>query len=214
MPSTPRSPSVLRQRVTMRILLAASDQVLVAHQLGDRRRDFRREARSSAGQVGCRWWRRRGSTRGTRPTVQPRKRAKRGRDRARRGSAGSPRRRPGRSGDDRRSPASVRSARTSLAATRSRSVAAARPASWSPDFSSLALANTSRRSAKAKPLAANRCRQVHERLLDPRASGNDSRYPSDSRIGPRARESGGCWSIMEASRGRTEAQREKSRPRR
>src|SRR5205814_200043 len=41
------------------------------------------------------------------------------------------------------------SARASLAATRSRSFAAAMPASWSPDFSSLALANTSRRSANA-----------------------------------------------------------------
>src|SRR5713101_1424971 len=42
------------------------------------------------------------------------------------------------------------SARTSLAATRSRSEPAAIPASRSPDFSSLALANTSRKSAKTK----------------------------------------------------------------
>src|SRR3954463_3772687 len=43
-----------------------------------------------------------------------------------------------------------KSARTSLAATRSRSVRADTPARWSPDFSSLALAKTSRRSAKVK----------------------------------------------------------------
>jgi hypothetical protein len=37
-----------------------------------------------------------------------------------------------------------------LAATRSRSLLAAIPASWSPDYSSLAFANSSRRSAKVK----------------------------------------------------------------
>ena len=43
MPSTPRWPIVLRHRVTTRILLAASDQVLVAHQLGHGRGDLRRD---------------------------------------------------------------------------------------------------------------------------------------------------------------------------
>src|SRR5580704_829051 len=44
--------------------------------------------------------------------------------------------------------ARVKSASLRLAATRSRSDCAARPANWSPDFSSLALANSSRRSVK------------------------------------------------------------------
>src|SRR5208282_292849 len=45
---------------------------------------------------------------------------------------------------------SVKSASLRLAATRSRSDRAAIPANWSPDFSSLALANSSRRSEKSK----------------------------------------------------------------
>src|SRR5271154_4608562 len=44
----------------------------------------------------------------------------------------------------------VKSASFSFAATRSRSDLAAIPANWSPDFSSLALANSSRRSEKSK----------------------------------------------------------------
>src|SRR5208282_771456 len=44
---------------------------------------------------------------------------------------------------------SVKSASLRLAATRSRSDRAAMPANWSPDFSSLALANSSRRSEKS-----------------------------------------------------------------
>src|SRR6267378_3531046 len=43
----------------------------------------------------------------------------------------------------------VKSASLRFAATRSRSDRAAMPANWSPDFSSLALANSSRRSEKA-----------------------------------------------------------------
>ena len=118
------------------------------------------------------------------PTVRPRERLRRRRGRADRGSAGSPRRGRDRSGGDRRSRSSVRSARTSLAATRSRSVAAASPASWSPDFSSLALAKTSRRSANANRLAADDGGQVHTKLLDQSTltdGSGDGEYSSDSR---------------------------------
>ena len=54
MPRTPRWPIVLRQRVTLRILLRGQDQVLVAHQLGDRRRDLRRDRPVQAVQLGFR----------------------------------------------------------------------------------------------------------------------------------------------------------------
>src|SRR5689334_20287578 len=46
-------------------------------------------------------------------------------------------------------PARVKSASSHFAATRSRSDRAAIPANWSPDFSSLALAKSSRRSEKS-----------------------------------------------------------------
>ena len=55
---------------------------------------------------------------------------------------------------------SVKSASLRFAATRSRSDRAAMPASWSPDFSSLALANSSRRSEKSNRSIINRSRKL------------------------------------------------------
>ncbi len=148
MPSTPRSPIVLRQRVTLRILLAARTRSLLLISLATAAAisgviaQRRRSQLALAGRVveqvlaeladGQRREAARKPCRSSVSRMQPADVV------ARRGRSAGCRR-------------SRRAARRPGPAWRRRARArspAAMPASWSPDFSSLALANTSRRSAK------------------------------------------------------------------
>src|SRR5438128_1795269 len=82
----------------------------------------------------------------------------------------------------------VESASLRFAATRSRSDRAAMPANWSPDFSSLALANSSRRSQKLNcsiiGRVPTRTHHLSERGHEQRASKIFNGLPDTSKSAP------------------------------